>query len=290
MRVESAVQLLGVRHPFTTFTKDVEASYRKLARRLHPDKGGTHECFLLLQEARDICLGLVEASLLATLNDHSCAQLCTDGRVRSIHQEMNPGGCDERQRVADAKVEVARLTFIGNMRYEERPEPDEDWSGHEPYEDWSGQEEAEARWRDDLERHRQDLEWLWREHRAQVERQRRELERQRREVERRRIELELERQRIEEERLQREAAEAMRKDELERRIQHFKPYMPRTWPKLNDVQVKKKTGFLKRLRSLRAMRKRAQDLGRDASLYNDKIDDVFREAWELHSMASPADQ
>ena len=115
----------------------------------------------------------------------------------------------------------------------------------------------------------------------------------------------LERQRLAEEKLQREEAEARRKDELERRRgeketkrrheeevrrqQHFKPYMPRIWPNLNDVQVKKKTGFLKRLRSLRTMRKRAQDLGRDASLYNGKIDDVFRDAWGLHRVASAVD-
>ena len=38
----------------------------------------------------------------------------------------------------------------------------------------------------------------------------------------------------------------------------FKPHMPRAWPQLNATQVRKKEAFLKRLRSQRTTRKRAQ--------------------------------
>ena len=57
---------------------------------------------------------------------------------------------------------------------------------------------------------------------------------------------------------------------------------------MSPGQVKKKEAFLKKLRSLRTMRKRAQDnrhAGRVASC-NERIDAVLCEAWAMHRETS----
>ncbi len=256
MRTESAVQLLGIRYPFTNFRANVEAAYRRLAVKMHPDKGGCQEAFVLLHEAREICLGQEAPAEVPSWKDRSCAQLCADPRIRSVHEQINGGGCDDRRRLAAAEVEITKLrmeAFIANLQSQAR----------------FAREEAEARRQDELERQRREAE-----------------RRQQHEEElRRRREAEMRRRREEETRRRRE--EETQAQDNARSDANFKPYMPRIWPpQLNAAQVRKKTAFLKRLRSLRTMRKRAQDAGGAVSAYNDKIEDIFREAWELHRAAS----
>ena len=125
-------------------------------------------------------------------------------------------------------------------------------------------EEAEARRQDELERQRREA--AAREAAAR-EAERRARERQEREAEMRR---------------RREAEMQQQARENSRSRADFKPYMPRIWPQLSATQAKKKTTFLKRLRSLRTTKKRAQDAGRSVSSYNAKIEDIFREAWAMH--------
>ncbi len=81
---------------------------------------------------------------------------------------------------------------------------------------------------------------------------------------------------------QEEAQEEARPSET----RDFKPYMPRIWPRLNAAQVRKKETFLKKLRSQRTMRKRAQDRGESVDTYIAKIDKILREAWLLHRETS----
>ena len=58
------------------------------------------------------------------------------------------------------------------------------------------------------------------------------------------------------------------------------------WLRLNAAQVRKKETFLKKLRSQRTMRKRAQDRGEPVDTYIAKIDKILREAWLLHRETS----
>lgn len=50
----ASLNLLGLVHPFTA--DDVKRAYKRKAQTEHPDKGGTHERFVQLQQARDEAL------------------------------------------------------------------------------------------------------------------------------------------------------------------------------------------------------------------------------------------
>lgn len=50
----ASLNLLGLAHPFTA--DDVKRAYKRKAQTEHPDKGGTHERFVQLQQARDEAL------------------------------------------------------------------------------------------------------------------------------------------------------------------------------------------------------------------------------------------
>ena len=49
LKMSSAHDTLGV--PSTATSEEIKAAYRRLAMKLHPDRGGTHEEFKALQEA-----------------------------------------------------------------------------------------------------------------------------------------------------------------------------------------------------------------------------------------------
>ena len=60
MSVTDALKILELQRDNKYIKRDIDVAYRKLAKKLHPDKGGTHEQFLALSEAYQIVLGWVE--------------------------------------------------------------------------------------------------------------------------------------------------------------------------------------------------------------------------------------
>ena len=113
-----------------------------------------------------------------------------------------------------------------------------------------------------------------------------ERENERRAQERQQREAEL--QRLREAEIEQRAREDLRRQEeqAERDASNFKPYMPRIWPRLTDAQVKKKDAFLKKLRSERTMRKRAQGRSERVETNSTRIDAILLEAWRLHREAA----
>ncbi len=59
-RVTDALNILALQMDGAYGKRDIDVAYKKLARVLHPDKGGTHEQFLALSEAYQIALEWVE--------------------------------------------------------------------------------------------------------------------------------------------------------------------------------------------------------------------------------------
>lgn len=59
-RVTDALNILKLQMDGVYQKRDIDVAYRKLARTLHPDKGGTHEKFLALSEAYHIALDWLE--------------------------------------------------------------------------------------------------------------------------------------------------------------------------------------------------------------------------------------
>ena len=284
MLVESALRLLGVRFPVTDFKASVESAYRRLAVALHPDKGGSPEAFRLAKQARDVCTGNSAACLKWSEADEACRRLRADPRLVSVYAsgEISNGLASSPWNLAKAKKEIANLRAEAAMAAFQRK------TQHRLDEERERRLEKEARQRR-----------LEEEEKARL---RRLCEEQRRDIERRLHELEVQRQR--EEDLERQARESLRarQQEAARRDQEeargsgaaepetrdFKHYVPRIWPSLNPTQVKKRESYLKKLRSLRTMRKRGQDKQQEhrVAACNRRIEVVLRDAWGLYREAS----
>ena len=288
--VESALRLLGIRLPVADFKGSVEAAYRRLAVKLHPDKGGSPAEFRLVKTARDVCVGDAEEGHVWSEGDAACRRLCADPRVSGANGCAAGGwgddvelACSDRN-LAKAKSEIANLRRQALMATWQR-------------EAQQRLEEERARRLAELQRQQR----LDEEHARRLAERRREEQEERRARERRLREAELQRRRQAD--IERQARESLRaqQEETARRdgpasepaaaepeARDFKHYVPRVWAAMSPGQVKKKEEFLKKLRSLRTMRKRAQDrrqASRVASC-NERIDAVLREAWALHREAS----
>ena len=86
MLMDSAFRLLGLSDCGFYGTAVVEAAYRRLALKLHPDKPcGSEEAFKLLGRARAICVGEEPAARARRKDDEACAELCRERVVREVH-------------------------------------------------------------------------------------------------------------------------------------------------------------------------------------------------------------
>ena len=285
--VESALRLLGVSFPVTDFKACVESAYRRLAVALHPDKGGSPEAFRLAKQARDVCTGNSAARLSWSEADEACRRLCADPRLVSVYASGEIGGnglASSPWNLAKAQTEIVNLRAQAAMAEFQRQ------TQHRLDEERERrlEEEKEAQRRRQEEEEKARLRRLCEEKRKDIERRLRELE-----VQRQR-EKDLERQARES--LRARQREAARRDQEEARgsgaaepeTQHFKHYVPRIWPAMSTTQVKKKEACLKKLRSLRTMRKRGQDKRQDdrVAACNRRIEVVPRDAWGLYRAAS----
>lgn len=93
MRVTDALKILGLQSENKYTKRDIDVVYRKLAKKLHPDRGGTHDGFLALSEAYQIVLLMVEhPPSLSSVKNNKAVSLSVAEALATLYTTISTVG------------------------------------------------------------------------------------------------------------------------------------------------------------------------------------------------------